>query len=348
MIAGILQQAPSNFDDYNPAINLLGSTLSQRLTNLDDLQSYIQKRFVKSNIDVECLGHLDARYNCNTFSSINVNYLSLGSKARLDCEIQETFYTIHLPYQGEQRTVLDGDSFISDKNAGVIVSPYCNTVLEMSADCVQRVVKIPKRLVERQLTELLGRNLTSHVRFEPNMDNAGGLGTSWWQSVAFLENELHKPISLFSQGNAAKEMEKMLVTGLLYGQPHNYSEALEATEAAIAPAHVRRAEKYINEFLTESITVEDIVAAANVPKRTLYDGFKRFRGLSPMCYLRNLRLEKTREDLQNIAHSGSITSVATMCGFNHLGRFSGEYKKRFGESPSETLIKKLLLQSLSK
>jgi len=32
-----------------------------------------------------------------------------------------------------------------------------------------------------------------------------------------------------------------------------------------------------------------------------------------------------------------VTEIATQWGFTHMGRFSIEYRLRFGESPSETL-----------
>jgi transcriptional regulator GlxA family with amidase domain len=41
-----------------------------------------------------------------------------------------------------------------------------------------------------------------------------------------------------------------------------------------------------------------------------------------------------------LAHSGvnrSVTQIAVECGFGNLGHFAGDYLKRFGERPSETL-----------
>ena len=33
----------------------------------------------------------------------------------------------------------------------------------------------------------------------------------------------------------------------------------------------------------------------------------------------------------------TVSQIAMQCGFTHLGRFSLEYKKRFGASPGETI-----------
>lgn len=42
-------------------------------------------------------------------------------------------------------------------------------------------------------------------------------------------------------------------------------------------------------------------------------------------------------DLLGARAGSSVTSIALDWGFDHLGRFAASYKKRFGETPRETL-----------
>jgi AraC-like DNA-binding protein len=72
----------------------------------------------------------------------------------------------------------------------------------------------------------------------------------------------------------------------------------------------------------------------------LIQHFRDFKGTSPMRYLRAARYQKVRETLRRAEPEESITEIAARWGFSHLGRFSVEYRRRFGESPSGTLRRK--------
>jgi transcriptional regulator GlxA family with amidase domain len=56
-----------------------------------------------------------------------------------------------------------------------------------------------------------------------------------------------------------------------------------------------------------------------------------------MDLVRSARLAQARAELASPRPGASVTRVALDCGFTHLGRFSREYARRFGERPSETL-----------
>ena len=100
---------------------------------------------------------------------------------------------------------------------------------------------------------------------------------------------------------------------------------------------VRRAQQYIGAHLDDAMTVGDVAAAAGVTHRTLYKHFHDTRGTSPMRYARDCRFAEVREALLQACPQDSVTTIAVQWGFCHLGRFSVEYRKRYGELPSETL-----------
>ena len=133
-----------------------------------------------------------------------------------------------------------------------------------------------------------------------------------------------------------KQFESSLLNALLYGQPHSLHGQLEGTrERNVSPYFIKRIEAYIAEHLHEPLSVETLAEHGGVSVRTLFAGFRTYRGTTPMHYLRDLRLERVNEELRS-GRVESVTDTAYKWGFAHLGRFAQEYKRRYGESPSET------------
>ncbi|WP_193210683.1 AraC family transcriptional regulator [Luteolibacter marinus] len=75
-----------------------------------------------------------------------------------------------------------------------------------------------------------------------------------------------------------------------------------------------------------------------VSLRTLQLAFHAACGTTPGRYLKMLRLNHARHLLARLRPGDtSVQAVAIECGFMEFGRFSGEYRRLFGELPSETL-----------
>ena len=101
---------------------------------------------------------------------------------------------------------------------------------------------------------------------------------------------------------------------------------------------VERAEILALAEVDEPLQISALCAALAVSERTLRKAFHRIHGVSPCRHLRMLRLSQARRAL--IAANGgvsTVTEIATGFGFGELGRFSVEYRRAFGESPSHTL-----------
>ena len=104
----------------------------------------------------------------------------------------------------------------------------------------------------------------------------------------------------------------------------------------LAP-EMQRAAQYIDAHLDDSLTIGEVAAAAGVAGRTLHKRFHDEHGTSPMRYVRHCRFIQVRQALLQASPQDSVTTIAVQWGFCHLGRFSVEYRKRYGETPSETL-----------
>jgi len=86
------------------------------------------------------------------------------------------------------------------------------------------------------------------------------------------------------------------------------------------------------------VSVADLCAAYEVPRRTVNRAFQTALGMGPAIYLRRVRLNRARRALQlGSVRSVTVTDVALEFGFWHLGRFAEQYNQLFGESPHETL-----------
>jgi transcriptional regulator GlxA family with amidase domain len=100
---------------------------------------------------------------------------------------------------------------------------------------------------------------------------------------------------------------------------------------------VRRAEAYIETHWSEPITIASLAHATAASARSIFYHFKNTRGQSPMSFVKQVRLEHAREMLARGDIRRSVTEIAIDCGFGNLGHFAGDYFKRFGERPSDTL-----------
>jgi AraC family transcriptional regulator, ethanolamine operon transcriptional activator len=97
---------------------------------------------------------------------------------------------------------------------------------------------------------------------------------------------------------------------------------------------VRQANALVQAGADQPPTVARLCAELGVSRRTLQSGFRQVLGISPLAYLKAVRLHQARRALK---HCGSVTEAATSCGFWHFGHFSQDYQVFFGEKPSETL-----------
>ena len=104
--------------------------------------------------------------------------------------------------------------------------------------------------------------------------------------------------------------------------------------SALEPFFLKRADRYILAHLDGDVGIERVALHCGVSWRTLQNAFTKFRGLTPVAHVRNLRLDRAREALATTA--APVKEVAARVGFQSPTTFALEYRKRFGVAPSRT------------
>ena len=92
----------------------------------------------------------------------------------------------------------------------------------------------------------------------------------------------------------------------------------------------------------ENISAAELCKQAGCSQRALEICFKDRFGVTPKKYIKCLRLAQVHNGLQNFSKLGfeSIIELAGINGFWHMGQFAADYRRIYGQLPSETLNRK--------
>ncbi|MEV1131726.1 helix-turn-helix domain-containing protein [Agromyces sp. NPDC049794] len=196
------------------------------------------------------------------------------------------------------------------------------------------VVALDHRAVERIARAATG-NGELRIRGSGTAPLSPELAAYWSMTVRGIRNSIDATPDLFAQPMIATATFHQLATAFLHVFPTNWLETGEGRTGGSVV--VRRAIDFMREHIGEPITMTDVAAAAFVSTRGLHAAFTRERGETPMQYLRRIRLDAIRSELLARGSEVTVAAVARRWGFAHLPRFADQYRREFGERPSDTL-----------
>jgi signal transduction histidine kinase/CheY-like chemotaxis protein/ligand-binding sensor domain-containing protein/AraC-like DNA-binding protein len=99
---------------------------------------------------------------------------------------------------------------------------------------------------------------------------------------------------------------------------------------------IKKALSIVNENMTESgFGKDEFASAMNISTSVLYRKLKSLTDLSPVDFIKTIRLNHAVELLKSGKYS--ITEVSELCGFTSLAYFSKVFRKHFGKSPTDIL-----------
>ena len=101
-----------------------------------------------------------------------------------------------------------------------------------------------------------------------------------------------------------------------------------------ASRKLRRAIIYIQNHISEPITLEALSNVCHVSKQQLIRYFKSELGTTPIAYINQMKVSRTKEYLQRHPEI-PINEVCAELGFDDPLYFSRLFSKIYGESPSK-------------
>jgi AraC-like DNA-binding protein len=260
-----------------------------------------------------------ARVGGVRIGAFSVALVELGAPASIEAFSLGDYAVMMLCLHGSAQMELAGRTIPVRANHGLLGFTHGVVRATFSADCARLVVRIDPRLIERRSLFSTTRFELSDPAIEPFLEQVHCVLSSR-AMIAAIDNE----------PRVRARVEALLATLL---QRTCLPAISDNTELPIASRDVRRAEAYICSNVSRNMRLQDIARAAGVSARTLQTGFKRDRHVTPMQYLRNLRLDAAR---QRLLAGSSVADAAFDTGFAHQGRFAQYYRSRFGHPPSST------------
>lgn len=206
-------------------------------------------------------------------------------------------------------------------------------------DAVAELAVIDPDLVTQLADSTQGR-APRPVRFTSYEPVSPQAAAQWRVTYAYARDTVLANPDAAAEPLVAAGVARLLVATALAAFPNNAltDPTIEDRHDA-HPVTLRRAVAFIDENAHLDVTVADVAAAASVTIRAVQLAFQRHMDISPMEYLRRVRLDHARQDLMRAGPGGglTVTAVAYRWGFRSSSRFAAAYRRTYGVSPSRTL-----------
>ncbi len=103
------------------------------------------------------------------------------------------------------------------------------------------------------------------------------------------------------------------------------------------PSVIYRGIVYLENNYMLNVSIKELADKCNVSETTFRRNFMKLKGMSPVSYRNELRLQHAFDFLKSGLYS--INEVVSLVGFNDIPYFSKSFKKKYGITPAECMRK---------
>jgi AraC-like DNA-binding protein len=235
---------------------------------------------------------------------------------------------------GSSRTAFGSRHFTSDRNRSALIPAGADARVDRGAGNGELRLRLDAAALQDKLGAMIGAPISHDLEFAAPAD--GPEMQRLQRILLFLADQLDGAEAKIPDQVLA-EYEQLVMVSFLAANRHNYSHLLERAPRAPGPWQVRLVEEYIEANWRAPLDIETLAAVTGGSTRSIFKAFKEARGVSPMAFVKRVRLENARRALQRLDENTSVIDVASQCGFLNPGHFARDYRIAFGELPSETM-----------
>jgi AraC-like DNA-binding protein len=265
--------------------------------------------------------------------------LTFGADTWVRCAEERPYYQVNVLAAGEMDLLHRGSSIASSPGLATVCVPHGDLhVSRWGAGTRMIALRFERSALEDALSEAVGQQLSAQIDFKRSVTTSKGPARTWMRMSSVLIQELFRTDSAISQPLVASSFVDTLIRALLLGIDHPYREMLTTRVKCSAPQTIRPAVDLIEAEPQRPLTVASLAGQCHISSRALQQSFVRYMGISPIAYLRQVRLRRAHQEL--LAADPSVETVASIAkrwGYTNPGRFAAAHAARYGEAPASTL-----------
>jgi AraC-like DNA-binding protein len=252
---------------------------------------------------------------------------SIFSHVRITAENDQSIIVV-LAERGWRSVQGRGEPVVSDNGLSAVLVPRGCTRYENGPDSAGFVVSVPASELARCFDVTRRQSAAEPVR----IDLSSSAGLQFRSTLNFICLQL-TALDASLAPNLSAAYQDVLLAGLAALIP----DSMQRPDRDPGGRLVRQACELIREGASGPLRLVDIAATLGVSLRHLQAGFRRHLNTTPQSFLKDCRLEHAFQRLSFATQDDTTASIAQACGFTHPGEFAGQYRRYFGESPSDTL-----------
>ncbi|HET9117655.1 MAG TPA: AraC family transcriptional regulator [Pseudonocardiaceae bacterium] len=268
---------------------------------------------------------------------VSVEEASCTDQARMRLPSGDAHYVISLPVRGAVLAMYRGKELDLRPGQAVVFQPPAEAVMTTDDDFDVLVVRVDAAALEDALEGQLGYPVRRPLPLAPTLDLDSAAGRGWATLLRYLVNAA-VPGGPLANPVIAEPLQNSLLGWLLQAIDHPYREALDGSVRSWGPRTVRHRVDTIEAFPQRPLTTAGLAADAGMNVRVLQQCWRRHRDVTPMGYLRGVRLACAHRDLEEHAPGDTtVSATAFNWGFARPARFTTRYTRRYGLPPHQTL-----------